>query len=45
MATINAEKPVPFYKQVAQFSLLYCTALIMLAAATALMMEFAHGTL
>jgi hypothetical protein len=45
MVTTNAEKPMPFYKQVAQLSLLFCTALIMLAAATALTMEFVHGTL
>lgn len=45
MATIDVEKTMPFYKQVAQLSLLFCTALLMLAAATALTMEFAHGTL
>ena len=45
MATINVEKTMPIYKQVEQLSLLFCAALIMLAAATALTMEFAHGTL
>lgn len=38
-----AEKNLPFYKQVARLSLLYLGSLIMLAAATALMMELVHG--
>ncbi|MBT2372676.1 hypothetical protein [Pseudomonas fluorescens] len=45
MATIETAKPIPFYKHVAQLSLLFLGGLIMLAAATGLMMEFAHGTL
>lgn len=51
MATINSatsrvtEKTMPFYKQVAQLSLLLLGGLILLAAATALTMELAHGTL
>ncbi|MBK3510875.1 MULTISPECIES: hypothetical protein [unclassified Pseudomonas] len=45
MATIKAEKPLPFYKQVAQLSLLFLGGLIMLAATTALTMELTHGTL
>lgn len=45
MVTTNAEKPMPFYKLVAQLSLLFCTVLIMLAAVTALTMELVHGSL
>ncbi|AZD09159.1 hypothetical protein C4K26_3759 [Pseudomonas chlororaphis] len=35
----------PFYQRVAQLSLLFLGGLVMLAAATALMMELAYGTL
>ncbi|QQZ40026.1 hypothetical protein IF690_18525 [Pseudomonas sp. SK3(2021)] len=35
----------PFYQQVAQLSLLFLGGLVMLAAATALMMELAYGRL
>ncbi|AZE12188.1 hypothetical protein C4K10_3911 [Pseudomonas chlororaphis subsp. aureofaciens] len=35
----------PFYQQVAQLSLLFLGGLLMLAAATALMMEMAYGRL
>ncbi len=43
--TQSTEQPVPFYKQVAESSLMFPGGLIMLASATGLMMEVLHGTL
>ncbi|MCY1187379.1 hypothetical protein D3C76_160560 [compost metagenome] len=51
MATIDsaqtrgAEKRVPFYQLVAQSSLMFLGGLVMLAAASGLMMELLYGTL
>lgn len=51
MVTIDSEtlrtptRSRPFHQQVAQLSLLFLGGLIMLAAATGLMMELAYGTL
>ncbi|MGN7742249.1 hypothetical protein ACTJKT_19920 [Pseudomonas sp. 22526] len=51
MVTIDSEtlrtpaRSRPFYQQVAQLSLLFLGGLVMLAAATALMMEMAYGRL
>ncbi|AZC51516.1 MULTISPECIES: hypothetical protein [Pseudomonas] len=51
MVTIDSEtlhtpaRLRPFYQQVAQLSLLFLGGLLMLAAATALMMELAYGRL
>ncbi|SCZ74042.1 MULTISPECIES: hypothetical protein [unclassified Pseudomonas] len=43
MATIDLATPLPWHKAVAQLSLLFIGALLMLACSGALMLELAHG--
>jgi len=43
MATIDRAKPLPWHRTVAQLSLLFIGALLMLTCSGALMLELAHG--